>query len=745
MRIRIKKLLIILLAVFLLMSFGGCKKKTEIDDQTIVDNNTIVDVDSNKDSQGQYEETHYSKELVHYVENYDIAVVFDNSGSMYSDYNAQGWCRAKYAMEIFASMLNYEQRGTVPGDELRIYPMWAVTTDGSKPTEESAGSTDPILISSMSDIEKIHNLFTIRAWSTPYSTVEKAYSSLTTSTAPQKWLLVLTDGEFDDLGTSELGQKLATLASDDIKVVYLGIGEAADLSSYASDNFYTKKSNSSENLKLDIIEICNMMFQRDQLPSDRLNGDQLTLDISMSNLIVFVQGENAKINGMKDKEGKEVEILSDSGQIKYSSINSANYPDAPVDSTLSGQVVTFGECDAGTYTISYEDAESILFFYTPNIDIMLTFSDEDGTVLDVAGRNEKLYPGDYILNYYLIDSVTGEDVTNSALLKPVAFVGGYEFDDGIFHEVSNGDRVTLEPNNSIFLKVKATYLNDYQITTENRKEDYTITISYPTVDVHLDTEQEDNWFLLSKKDSWKPFVATLTIDGKSLTDYQLEGTELNISFDKDIPYTIEKVYGESKVNIYLGKEVNADEITKGKNTIYAKANYLHNGDGQVLYGHGDSEEFTIQFYPKWARWAALGLLLLLLLLLILLLMNMKAFPLFLGMEDDRNGYGRYNFKRGQIMDLFPYQSGKITCYAEKITKFSERKTSYAKAKIFNINVASDITEVIFDGERFVKRVSGLVNSDGTKINEASFEIGDGFEVIFKDNKGRHKGTIKYER
>ena len=58
---------------------------------------------------------------------YDIAVVFDNSGSMYQN---QAWCRAKYAMEIFASMLNYNN-----GDTLKIFPMWEVTRDGSTPNE----------------------------------------------------------------------------------------------------------------------------------------------------------------------------------------------------------------------------------------------------------------------------------------------------------------------------------------------------------------------------------------------------------------------------------------------------------------------------------------------------------------------------------------------------------------------------------------------------------------------------------
>ena len=34
-----------------------------------------------------------------------IAIVFDNSGSMY-DVGDMAWCRATYAMEVFASMLN---------------------------------------------------------------------------------------------------------------------------------------------------------------------------------------------------------------------------------------------------------------------------------------------------------------------------------------------------------------------------------------------------------------------------------------------------------------------------------------------------------------------------------------------------------------------------------------------------------------------------------------------------------------
>ena len=39
------------------------------------------------------------------TESRTIAIVFDNSGSMYLN-KELAWCRATYAMEVFASMLN---------------------------------------------------------------------------------------------------------------------------------------------------------------------------------------------------------------------------------------------------------------------------------------------------------------------------------------------------------------------------------------------------------------------------------------------------------------------------------------------------------------------------------------------------------------------------------------------------------------------------------------------------------------
>ena len=59
----------------------------------------------------------------------NIAIVFDNSGTMYYK-GEKAWCRATYAMEVFASMMN-------KGDSLSIHPMNPIEVNGNKYLELS--------------------------------------------------------------------------------------------------------------------------------------------------------------------------------------------------------------------------------------------------------------------------------------------------------------------------------------------------------------------------------------------------------------------------------------------------------------------------------------------------------------------------------------------------------------------------------------------------------------------------------
>jgi hypothetical protein len=61
-----------------------------------------------------------------------IGIVFDNSGSMYvgSEEGRKAWCRATYATEAFAAMMN-------PNDVLLVYPMNPIEVDGQTYTYDN--------------------------------------------------------------------------------------------------------------------------------------------------------------------------------------------------------------------------------------------------------------------------------------------------------------------------------------------------------------------------------------------------------------------------------------------------------------------------------------------------------------------------------------------------------------------------------------------------------------------------------
>ena len=129
-----------------------------------------------------------------------IYVVFDNSGSMYGPGN-MAWSQATYAMEVFAAMMNYDN-----GDQMKIFPMHDVTTDGT-------GATSSITVSSISDIAQIHNMYTPQPLGTPYTQVNTAAKELAAlldsgGAALSEWRCV---DQYGDCGTRVLFFKLQGL------------------------------------------------------------------------------------------------------------------------------------------------------------------------------------------------------------------------------------------------------------------------------------------------------------------------------------------------------------------------------------------------------------------------------------------------------------------------------------------------------------------------------------------------------
>ena len=124
-----------------------------------------------------------------------IAIVFDNSGSMY-DNGDQAWCRATYAMEVFASMLNQ-------GDTLFIYPMHPITVGGKQYTMDN-----PFSLTDSSQAAVIRDIYTEKASTTPIESIDAAAQGLRSAQADEKSLIVLTDGDVFYEGGSSLGAKV---------------------------------------------------------------------------------------------------------------------------------------------------------------------------------------------------------------------------------------------------------------------------------------------------------------------------------------------------------------------------------------------------------------------------------------------------------------------------------------------------------------------------------------------------------
>ncbi len=602
---------------------------------------------------------------------YNIAVVFDNSGSMYY---SQSWCRAKYSMEIFASMLDYSK------DKLAIFPMWEVTTDGSKPAY--GGSYDPIEIKSKEDINKISNLYTIEAYNTPFAPVSEAYEYLSNASADEKWLVVLTDGEFNiDQRTDQKEQRidlqgrLSSLASKDIKVQYLGFGGASNLRADEA-NYFFSKSSSDVSLKDDLVDICNSIFQRSVLPADRINDGKLNLDLSMKNLIVFVQGADAKIDSLKDSSGSDIAITLDSGQRKYSEIKAGGWDNAPVDTSLAGQVVTFAACPKGEYTLSYSGAEKIQIFYEPDVGMDIEITNSDGQKVENA---DNFTSGEYTFNSKIVDSVTGEDVTSHPLLgQGVQIKTGVKTSaDSDYKWYENGEKIAFTPDSSTNIKVEGTYLGKYTISSEDDPRFSWISnidIKKPTVDLNVEISKDPSWFVLKEHDSWQPIRVSLTIDGQPLTEEQMTRTSLTADID-GLKYRTEALPGESAYNIYICQNENGEyvEPATGKYELKATAAYT---DEYGVESRSQEQKlpFEIQKYSLLVRrLIVLGIILIILAILTIatiILHKIKVLPK--GVQPGRNStylvdeqedeHVRANISRNPRKSLFK-QTGRLSINA----------------------------------------------------------------------------------
>ncbi len=392
-----------------------------------------------------------------------INLVYDDSGSMIlSDDNVyvDRWCQAKYAMEVFAAMLGEK-------DTLNIFFMsdYASSSASKTPGLTLQGSKEASVTEG--NVKQVHDILTSPS-GTPYAAVQDAYRQLQDVTTDEKWLVVLTDGEFADRPIEQVGADFKEYAADgSVKVMMLAMGSVPvkNLGVDGVDGVFAEAAGSGNEILGKLTGICNQIFQNNEL---KLSDLSAKVTVPMSELIVFAQGKNVSIDSVTDSAGNTFKPTSNVN-VMYStkpSVDGAAYSDDPkvvVADDLIGYVATFDTYLApGDYTFNVTGADSVNVYYKPHVTIAAYLYDEDGKEVTAE---EHLVAGTYTVQYGFLDASTGEKVEDTSLLGNIEYTSTIKNVDPSGNEnvmeVSAGELVTITEG-TLQIDVAAQFL-DYNV------------------------------------------------------------------------------------------------------------------------------------------------------------------------------------------------------------------------------------------------------------------------------------------
>lgn len=499
-----------------------------------------------------------------------IAIVFDNSGSMYGPGNT-AWCQATYAIEVFAAMMN-------PGDILEIYPMSAIEVNG-----RTYDDANPLAIRNLSEVPQIREIFTPHAQLTPITTVDAAYQGVKKHTGMEQWLIVLTDGAvfYDSpMGNTlqdtqgELSKKL-TAYNNDTNVMYLGIGtgEASKPDITGSQQHLATVTGPNEDVLFQLTRMCNMIFGRDALNNA---GKNFNVDLPMNKLIVFVQG----------KDVSDVELTCSNGSLSkpvssysphYSTLGAGDYISTPKE-TLQGSMIIYENCPAGDYTISCSGTpSSISVYYEPNVDLTAVLLDKNGN------PTNELVSGTNYIHYGMVDPEG--NFVESELLGDTLYTITYTIDGETFTVTSDeagSIPVELDVGQVLDVQVEVTYLSGYYLKKDGAELGFPKTAAAaPIADLVISCQNQESCDLSALPDI-APFPLALSYEDTVLTGAELENTQVTATIDgTDLTCQVEKTDQGWMVKPVAATEL--ENVTCKAYTITVTAEYLLS-DGQVAKG-----------------------------------------------------------------------------------------------------------------------------------------------------------------
>ncbi len=378
-----------------------------------------------------------------------INLVYDDSGSMISSGGqlVDTWCQAKYAMEVFAALLGEH-------DTMNIYYMSDFDSNASAGPKLVLSGSD----SQQTNVSKIHDTVS-RAGNTPFGAVRKAYSDLEALKADEKWLVVLTDGEFQNVNDIDgfFAQKAA-----DVNVMFLGMGPDADaITENTSAGIFFKKAETNREILHEITEICTQIFNSHRLEVN-VSARTVEFDVPMGELVVFAQGANVTVNKITGENGKEYLCSTQPVTVQYSEQAATNRTDFTVARDLKGSIATFkDDFDSGKYTLDVSGADTIEVYYKPNVQIAAYLQDMTGA--EVTSMTN-LKTGDYTITFGLVKAGTDRRVNESELLGEVTYSAVISNNGEELTDVHSGDRIHITEG-ELEIDAEARYLEYHTVST----------------------------------------------------------------------------------------------------------------------------------------------------------------------------------------------------------------------------------------------------------------------------------------
>ena len=609
-----------------------------------------------------------------YVPSRTINLVYDDSGSMIrvgSNY-VDTWCQAKYAMEVFAGMLG-------ENETLNIYYMsdYVNGSTSAPPKLTLTGSKDATITEA--NVKKIHDLVT-DASDTPFDSVKKAYADLKKVTSDERWLVVLTDGEFNGTSNSRVENYFNECVSDGkTRVMMLSMGpNAAVINPNPDKHIYFEKAENTTDILSKLTRICNRIFQSNALPINESN--EISFNVPMSQLVVFAQGKSVKIEGITTSDGKTVKASSNV-HVQYSqtATTDKNYPVSKVivADNLNGYVATYNtDFEPGTYKVNVSGADNIQVYYKPNVSIAAYLFNDDN---EEVTAKDNLIAGTYRLEFGFINGTNGEKVTDTSLL------GNIIYQSSIVNTTTSGEKIETEAKSGDMVTIKEGTL-DIAVTAQF--------LEYNTVQANLNYQvycSNDLIFTFKEKPTYTlntdgftnpndPLILNVKIDsGEGIVDLTAEQWELlgtpKITTTADLgEFKIEKTETIGEYKVYPTLKDN-DPMKTGGGTIPVKVDGsfkqgLSSAQGEL----NDSFQInnTITFMERATKWLKENWLKLTLWILLLLLIlgyippfkkylprKLKKRPIIecsaekIGVKD-KEVHGK--FQRKMLTTLIPYKA-----------------------------------------------------------------------------------------